>query len=167
MNFTQNLQFRHPFLRMSEKELGRTESTPFMEDSTLNSALSTTVDYAMKLKIDNQFSSIEETNDVWYPVLFNTNSSLYFGSDEITENFNINVYNESNNSNYSDAFYDDETFRMATMIGIAILFGFIILATIIALIIQGTLDGSSDIKRRIMDHFDEIASSEGLFLLTY
>ncbi|XP_045474766.1 5-hydroxytryptamine receptor-like [Harmonia axyridis] len=129
MNFTtRNSHFRHPFLRMSEKDLLRTQATPILESTTLSYVISTTT---VSSKMNEAMVGLEEPVEVWYPVVFKTNSSLYFRTEDLSETFNINVYNESNHTNYNDSAYNDETLRLATSIGISSLFGLIILATII------------------------------------
>ncbi|XP_044754196.1 5-hydroxytryptamine receptor-like [Coccinella septempunctata] len=117
MNFTtRTSHFRHPFLRMSERDLLRTETPPVLEGTTLT--------YAHP-------PPAEETMEIWYPVLFNTNSSLYFRRDDPSEGFGVNAYNESNYTGFNGSVYEDETLRLATTIGFGLLFGLIILATII------------------------------------
>lgn len=81
-------------------------------------------------------TTTEESNDVWYPISFRENSSIYFRKyDEylflpnysLTSDFSFNV-----SENRTFHFYPhDETIKIMTMIGIAVLLGFIILATVI------------------------------------
>ncbi|KAK9873122.1 hypothetical protein WA026_021358 [Henosepilachna vigintioctopunctata] len=125
MNFTGNSHFRHPFLRKMDKD-------PVTTDAALDYSLSSTVDYAISLSIDESFGNVDETNDVWYPVLFKTNTSFQFAED-ISDSLYVNVYNNSNSSVYNNngSLNTDQTLKLATTVGISFLFGVIILATII------------------------------------
>ncbi|RZC39075.1 hypothetical protein BDFB_007070 [Asbolus verrucosus] len=101
--------------------------------------------FSLKNTIFNNLISIasttEENNDVWYPVVFNENSSLYFRKFEkyddlffypnyslMNTSFSLNV---SVNRTFTNYYQPDETIKIVTMIGTAILLGFIILATVI------------------------------------
>lgn len=110
---------------MSERELLRTEPTPVIETTSLSQVFSSTT------SMEDGMVNLEETMDIWYPVLFKNNTSLYFRTEDLSENFNMNVYNDSNNTNYNGSVYEDGTFKLATTIGFSILFGLIIFATIV------------------------------------
>ncbi|KAJ3642506.1 hypothetical protein Zmor_025277 [Zophobas morio] len=82
-------------------------------------------------------SSTEESNDVWYPIVFNENSSLYFKKYDdfyFYPNYSLMSSNFSSNFSVNRTFSyhpHDETIKIVTMVGIAVLLGFIILATVI------------------------------------
>ncbi|KYB25477.1 5-hydroxytryptamine receptor 2A-like Protein [Tribolium castaneum] len=67
-------------------------------------------------------SSTEESNDVWYPLDGNETSNFLL-KNNFSSNFSVN-----RTFNY---YPHDETIKIVTMVGIAVLLGFIILATVI------------------------------------
>ncbi|KYB25478.1 5-hydroxytryptamine receptor 2A-like Protein [Tribolium castaneum] len=64
-------------------------------------------------------SSTEESNDVWYPLDGNETSNFLLKNSNFSVNRTFNYYPH------------DETIKIVTMVGIAVLLGFIILATVI------------------------------------
>lgn len=103
------------------------------------------------ISITTTTTTTEESNDVWYPISFRENSSFYFKKYDdylflpnysLASNFSFNV-----SENRTFHFYPhDETIKIMTMIGIAVLLGFIILATVIG-------------KRKILFYFIVIQSA--------
>ncbi|XP_044261684.1 5-hydroxytryptamine receptor-like isoform X1 [Tribolium madens] len=82
-------------------------------------------------------SSTEESNDVWYPLDGNETSN--FLVKKIDDSYlypNYSLLNSNFSSNFSvnrtfNYYQHDETIKIVTMVGIAVLLGFIILATVI------------------------------------
>lgn len=120
----------------------------------ITSTISTILDYTIRNNVLTSVAAADrDNNNVWYPVRFNRNSSLYFDDkvqDESTEVFyysNVTLIgNVNNDNNYS---FDDlllsisssvnsssidstgDTIKLMAMVGTAIVLGFIILATVI------------------------------------
>nr|XP_015838796.1 PREDICTED: uncharacterized protein LOC661612 isoform X2 [Tribolium castaneum] len=82
-------------------------------------------------------SSTEESNDVWYPLDGNETSNFLLKKYDDSYFYpNYSLLNSNFSSNFSvnrtfNYYPHDETIKIVTMVGIAVLLGFIILATVI------------------------------------
>ncbi|KAJ3626617.1 hypothetical protein MTP99_017098 [Tenebrio molitor] len=128
MDYVRNHHLWRPLAAMSGKEQEPSVITAPPENFSLKSTIFH--------NIITIASSTEENNDVWYPIVFSENSSLYFKKYDdlffypnytLMNNFSLN-FTVNRTFTYSP---QDETIKIITMVGIAVLLGFIILATVI------------------------------------